>query len=587
MTQRLTMNDLNQGQRDVAEICSNTDCDENSLESRLDEALLRDYSAINFIADDSKKFSKSATFNFTDGSVADCFKIFYEGKYVYCQKKMYHFNDVYWKQENDSMSSLSQTIDKDFCKKMEDYFGKKMSDAKQKLSLETDEGKREQISKQLQFLGGATTDLMTTLRKVATRKNFLNDICSVFCNEEQKWNLNPLIFCFENCCFDVKTGEQSVPNPEDYINVSCGYDYKPELNTKELRDELYKVIGEMLDKPIADYLLEVLSTALTGFQIQRVFILTGQGGNGKSVLLDLLLEMLGNYGYLLPQGFISKPIKEGGNPEASQIGGKRAVLTSEPDEKAGLCSSNIKSLTGDARLNVRELYSNLTGILLTLTFLMACNEKPKFDEINLAVRRRLEGGVISFYNLFVSQDYYNGATDDERVNLRVGDTKYQTREWRENIKFAFFGLLLDAYREKYLVNELNKIPARVKRDTNDYMASNDNIFGWICDNYVKDDTCFTTCNEIWKKFNSSEEFYEMTKRQKETNGTKKKFMEGIEKNIHLRRYFKPKDKSFNKELIRVPFLAGWREKTKEELDGEEEEEEVCGDDTSTVVDENE
>jgi phage/plasmid-associated DNA primase len=241
--------------------------------------------------------------------------------------------------------------------------------------------------------------------------------------------------------------------------------------------------------------------------------------------------------------------------------------------------SNIKSLTGDATLNVRELYSNATGIELTLTFLMACNEKPKFDEINPAVRRRLEGGVIPFDKLFVSKDYYDGATDDERVNIRIGDTKYQTREWREKIKFAFFGLLLDAYRNQYLVNMLNVIPARVKKETNDYMASNDNVFGWICDNYIKDDTCFTTCNEIWKKFNSSAEFYEMTKREKETNGTKKKFVEGIEKSIHLRRYFKPKDTYFGGIRMKATFLAGWRE-----IIESEEEEEVCGDDTSTVVD---
>lgn len=554
----------------------------NSVDSRLDKALLRDYSAIDFTADTSKSFSKSGTFAFTDGSVADCFKIFYEGQYVYSKKKMFHFNGVYWKQENDTMSSLSQTIDKEFCSKMEQYFVKKMNDAKRKLLLETDEDKKERISKQLQFLGGATTNLMTTLRKVATRKNFLSDICAVFCNEEQKWNINPLIFCFENCCFDVKTGEQSAPNPEDYINVSTGYDYKPELNSPELRDDLYKIFREMLDKPLTDYLLEILSTGLTGLQIQRVFILTGQGGNGKSVLLDLLLEMLGDYGYLLPQGFISKPIAEGGNPAAAQIGGKRTVLTSEPDEKAGLCASNIKALTGDATLNVRELYSNSTGIDLTLTFLIACNNKPKFDEINPAVRRRLEGGVIPFDKQFVSKDLYDVASDEEKINLRIGDDTYQTREWREHIKFAFFGLLLNAYREKYLVNKLNAIPARVKKEANDYMASSDNIFGWICDNYVKDETCFTTCNDIWMKFNSSAEFYEMTKEEKRKNGTKKKFVEGIQKSIHLRRYFKPRDTYFGGLKHNVPFLAGWRAPIEE--DEEYEEEEVCGEDTSTVVD---
>jgi len=183
-------------------------------------------------------------------------------------------------------------------------------------------------------------------------------------------------------------------------------------------------------QPVVDYLLEVLSTGLTGLQIQKVFILTGAGGNGKSVIVDLLMEMLGQYGYLLPQGFISEPIKEGGNPAAFNLGGKRTVITSEPDEKAGLCASNITSLTGDTTLSVRTLYSSKCGIELTLTFLMVCNEKPKFDESNDAIRRRVEGGVIPFTKSFVSQEYYDGASDDERKHLRIGNGKYQTREWR-------------------------------------------------------------------------------------------------------------------------------------------------------------
>jgi phage/plasmid-associated DNA primase len=82
---------------------------------------------------------------------------------------------------------------------------------------------------------------------------------------------------------------------------------------------------------------------------------------------------------------------------------RRDTIIVLPDEKAGLCASNIKFLTGDATLNVRVLYYNATGIELTLTFLKACNEKPKLDETNPAVRRRLEGGVIPFDKLFVSQ----------------------------------------------------------------------------------------------------------------------------------------------------------------------------------------
>jgi hypothetical protein len=74
----------------------------------------------------------------------------------------------------------------------------------------------------------------------------------------------------------------------------------------------------------------------------------------------------------------------------------------------------------------------------------------------------------------------------------------------------------------------------------------------------------------------------MTKREKETNGTTKKFVEGIEKSIHLRRYFKPKDTYFGGIQRKATFLAGWRVLPDEERDGEQED--VCGDDTSTVVD---
>ena len=129
------------------------------------------------------------------------------------------------------------------------------------------------------------------------------------------------------------------------------------------------------------------------------------------------------------------------------------------------------------------------------------------------------------------------------------------REESSNL-FAFFGLLLDAYKTKYMVNNFSIVPACVKKETNDYMASNDNVFGYITDNYERDDACFTTINDIWTTFASSMEFYDMTKREKETRGTKNAFVGAIQKSIHLRRYLKARGASFGAESIRVPFLSG-------------------------------
>ena len=86
---------------------------------------------------------------------------------------------------------------------------------------------------------------------------------------------------------------------------------------------------------------------LTQEHPQYMFVQTGSGWNGKSVLSDLTKETLGNYYYKIDAVILQSSKKLGACPEHANLRGKRSVWFSEPNAEVRLCSNTIKELTGE------------------------------------------------------------------------------------------------------------------------------------------------------------------------------------------------------------------------------------------------
>jgi phage/plasmid-associated DNA primase len=56
-----------------------------------------------------------------------------------------------------------------------------------------------------------------------------------------------------------------------------------------------------------------------------LFIGTGAGGNGKSLLNSLMMKAIGQYGYKIPSSTLLAPIKDGGNPQIANQDKKLSV----------------------------------------------------------------------------------------------------------------------------------------------------------------------------------------------------------------------------------------------------------------------
>ena len=76
---------------------------------------------------------------------------------------------------------------------------------------------------------------------------------------------------------------------------------------------------------------------LLGFKVriclEKFVIASGSGGNGKGVINELALDLFGQYGYVLNNTVLLRPLGSGPNPEIANLHNKRFVISREPNSK--------------------------------------------------------------------------------------------------------------------------------------------------------------------------------------------------------------------------------------------------------------
>jgi P4 family phage/plasmid primase-like protien len=398
-----------------------------------------------------------------------------------------------------------------------------------------------------------------SLRKINLRTSLVTDIINKITNNRIILNLNPYLFAFNNKVYDLKGNTFIASKYNQYISTTCGYnylEYYPEECVQTYRDLIDTILP---DKLIRDYYLTILATGLFGQQIEKFFVATGTGGNGKSLLNSQMLETVGQYGYKLGANVLLDEIKTGANPEVANLDRKRFVLCQEPNNRKRVCTATVKEITGDKDINARALYSGNTKTVLNLTLVMECNELPKLDEVGGGIQRRLE--AIPFNARFVDRDTFDSLKN--KSLLGIANPLYKSAEFQQLHRQALFTILLK-YWSNFQINNysMQSLPQACKKITKNYMAMSDDIYPWFIETYQKGDpdTDLLYIDDIFKTLKSSEIFSLMSKKdQRDLTATK--FNEKVKKNIFLREDFIPRKGYFNSIQLGKPALSGFILKT--------------------------
>jgi len=538
---------------------------------------------------------------FTTGLLADYFKVMFSNKFINVDDKVYMFNGIYWVQEDAKLSNLHNFVDSVYHAHLNKYICDliapntneiaKLSSilAELKMTLNYNRGndgeditnienKIDDIEKDIKQLEETKNTYekfktnLNSLRNIYTRTGFVNEICNKIVNQNIKFDDDPYMLAFNNKIYNLKT--HKFLNNDDvaydlYIKTTTGYNWVNFYNQSKV-EKLEKLIESILtDKEVRDYYLCALSTGLFGEQVENLFVATGGGGNGKSLLNGLMLKAMGNYGYKLPASVLLNEIKPGGDPQVAHLDKKRFVLSQEPGGRKKACMSTIKELTGDKTMNSRLLHSNKCGINLCLTLFMECNELPKLDEVNDAVQRRIR--AILFGSKFLPADIFD--TYEDKTGVFLGNDEYKSDEFQNDFRQALIIILMKQWKV-YLDNnkKLPTLPEKCKKLTADYLAVSDDIYEWFSQFYEKkveinekkEPINFIDISNIWNKFYYSAFFNNLPKSDKR-NYNEKRFRDKIADNLFLKPYFKDRKKVYiNGEQNSKPLLINWVEKIDDE-----------------------
>lgn len=131
-------------------------------------------------------------------------------------------------------------------------------------------------------------------------------------------------------------------------------------------------------------------TALTGEQ--KLVFEHGTGGNGKSVLNDVLARLLSDYAATAKIESLTGRNKRGGGdatPDLMPLIGARMVRSSEPEEGERVQEGMIKELTGGEPIMVRALHSDFVTVYPKFKLTISGNHKPDIRGTDDGIWRRL------------------------------------------------------------------------------------------------------------------------------------------------------------------------------------------------------
>jgi putative DNA primase/helicase len=137
--------------------------------------------------------------------------------------------------------------------------------------------------------------------------------------------------------------------------------------------------------------MQFAGVCMTALLIQRFMLHWGRGANGKSVFLELLTRILGQFAVTLPNETISGPQRNPGQatPDIMQLFGRRMVRMVELESHQTVNVSMIKRLTGGEAVAGRPLFGGYVDFLPACKMQLTTNGEPTIEDVSNAIWRRL------------------------------------------------------------------------------------------------------------------------------------------------------------------------------------------------------
>ena len=215
------------------------------------------------------------------------------------------------------------------------------------------------------------TDMLTTLR---------SDPEIVI--EPGELDTHPHLLNCLNGTVDLRTSAIGPHDPEHYITKLVHHGYRPEAKC----ERWLCFISELMsgNQKLVSYLQKAFGYSLTGCTIEKaVFVLFGDGNNGKTTLLSTFRTLIPEYATNVQVDSLMTRSEESNNVKAdlADLRGARFAMTSESEQGQSLSPAKLKRITqGMGIIKSVRKYENPIEFEETHKLWLDTNRKPRIPD---------------------------------------------------------------------------------------------------------------------------------------------------------------------------------------------------------------
>ena len=292
-------------------------------------------------------------------------------KYSYINKCWYIFNGSYW--EVDQSGKIHQLIDA-----MTESIGKETVE----IPPDADEKEEAAIKK-------AFDKFVKHSRSNSAKKAVMDELKHRVPVAPNEFDIDKTLLNVSNGYIDLASGELHDHDITKLFSKEANVEYSDKAGC----DEWIKFLDQIFDhnQELIDYVQTAVGYSMTGsIKEQIMFILYGNGRNGKSVFLETISNILGTYAKTIQASSIMvKQNNSGPNSDIARLAGARLVTSSEPNEGLRMDEGLVKQLTGGDKVVARQLYGKEFEFEPEFKLWLATNHKPIIRGTDDGIWRRI------------------------------------------------------------------------------------------------------------------------------------------------------------------------------------------------------
>lgn len=229
----------------------------------------------------------------------------------------------------------------------------------------------------------------------------------------------PHLLNCKNGTVDLRTGELRPHDPADLITQTTGVEYPTDPVVPSLWLQTLDTVFDG-DKAIIEFLQRLFGLILLGEVREHLLpIFHGDGANGKSVVVETVMGVMGEYALKAPRGLCTASKHEQHPTALADLCGKRLAVITETADGERLDEALVKELTGGDTVRARRMREDFWQFEPSHSVLMVTNHRPLVSGVDNGIWRRIK--LIPF-------------------NVEIPESK-QDPELRRKLKAEYAGIL--------------------------------------------------------------------------------------------------------------------------------------------------